>query len=232
MKPAVWSRVTATLAREYGISYKDAKFVYDRMRETGGKPPSLRAVAKLPNRLPKELWNPTPVKAKKTPAESRKQPAKSSAAAKVGKGRAGAKKTAAKLKRPKGLPSNVNLAPPAQVRPPGVPVKVPKRQAAKTEFAQMLKTAGLPVKAILDTAIGEEIDKMPKAKGKKRELVAALKKGFKELAKNGGMENETKDRISDAFQALVGDAKLDAAFHSILKQMYGKPPVQPNYSRK
>lgn len=65
MNPAHWTRVVKQIRERYGYDRAQAKQVFDKLRETEGRTPSLRMVGRLPDRLPKAL---KPPKAQAPPA--------------------------------------------------------------------------------------------------------------------------------------------------------------------
>lgn len=200
--PAHWTRVTAQIAKDYGIGFKDAKYVYDRIRETSGRTPSLRLAAKLPDRLPRELWNPP---AKTVPAVRPKEKKMD-----VGK-----------------LPKGVSLAPKAKPVKPlktGKPRKVPKKQVAKTYFQELLKREGLPVRAIVSTPMGGTLDGYSNSDRKiLRDMVRLMGQGFRQIARSvkGSMFPKTKKNLETLFRVIFGE-NWRSAYQSILRALYGR----------
>lgn len=194
MKPAHWSRVTAKISREYGVSFKDAKFVYDRLKQTSGKTPSLRMAQALPVKLPKALWNP--------PKGETPKPVKPGEV--FGK-----------------LPKGVKLPPPMKPPPPpGKPVKVNPKQTAKGAFQELLKKSGLPVKAIMAIPMGKELQALPDKK-LQRAIVYGLKRGLKSITARGKLGKANRKTLEANFKKAFGQ-DFRSAWQSIMRELYGR----------
>lgn len=190
MKVAVWSRVASAIKQKFGVSWERAKQVYQQIRTKTEKPPSLRLVKALPDRVPKKY---TPTAPHATPPRE---------------------------VRPR-LPPSVKYAPPAEKREPAKPRRVAHNQKhARNYFEQELLKRGLPVRAIADSVVGQDVVQTAETKTIQRNLAAALKRGHDEIKKNGGMSAKTKDRVLELMTDLFGDGDALQAWHGILKRIY------------
>jgi len=243
---AHWTKVVSAIASAYGISFADAKFVYDRMRETSGRTPSLRAVAKLPNQLPDSLWNPipkplpTPLKPFKPqpppqpqPLPKAPKPRKSVSKRAVKTSAKAAAKTAAKAAAKRaGKPRPIielgkgrKLPPPPKPAPPPSPIRLPNKNDARlkprTAFEAQLKKDGLPVTAI---ARRNELGKMIGQLDEKVQIriAKALGRGYKQLENRGYVSGSTIQTIKKLIKKSLGKSLGEIPWNFIFKFLYGK----------
>lgn len=241
---AHWTKVVSAIASAYGISFAVAKFVYDRMRETSGRTPSLRAVAKLPDPLPDYLWNPAPKPSPKPlkppkpqpppqPLPKAPKPRKTAAKAAAKTAAKAAAKTAAKAAAKRaGKPRPIielgkgrKLPPPPKPAPPPSPIRLPNQNDARlkprTAFEAQLKKDGLPVTAIarrneLGKLIGQLDEKV------QTRIAKALGRAYKQLENRGYVSGSTIQTIKKLIKKSLGKSLGEIPWNFIFKFLYGK----------
>jgi hypothetical protein len=243
--PAHWTRVTSYIAGAYSISFGDAKFVYDRLREQLGRAPSLRAAAALPNQLPDSLWGiqpAAPPAAQPAPPEAPAAPpppapvevstrierlarrARSEArAARRGKAKKGGK-GAPRQGAFEGDLGKFAPPPPAPVEL-GVAQRVDGRIRPKTAWESTLAKYGLPIKTIARdrSEAGRKLTAAIAAQpgAYQDRLGRALGRAYKQVSERGRVSPATISTVRKLFKQLGATVGL-IPWGFILKGLYGR----------
>jgi len=196
MKTAHWTKVTKALSAKYKMSWTDAKQAYRNLKQTAPRKPSLRLVAELPVSIPRNLKG----------SRTKQAPAMKATRA------ANQKQTVFPL------PPNVVLAP--KLEKP-TPAPVPTRQGARNKFEKALKNAGLPVAAIARSETGKLIVDQWRNPELQQKLVKLMAQGYKQIARNGAMREQTIFRVEKVLQAM-GVPVNSLMWNNTLKQLYGQ----------
>lgn len=218
--PSHWTKVVSSIAQLYGVSFADAKFVYDRMREVNGRTPSLRAVAKLPNQLPLELWNPPPKPVTPpSPPKQPKQPKTKQTAAKV------AAKVAAKAALKRVPPRGIKLPPPPKPPPPPSEArplgKLDGKVKPRNAFEKQLQKDKLPLRAISrKNAIGKLIGELPDKI--QIRIAKALGRGYRQIENRGYVSITTITGLKKLVKKYLGKSLGEIPWNFIFKFLYGK----------
>jgi len=222
VKPAIWSKVASAIKSKYGLTWEQSREVYKKLKSTAPRQPSLRMVAGLPDKLPKNLKgarvkNPakrakvqnTPVPEKQTKAKYTKPPKLEKAEIEYYR----------KLSTPEKPPVKIELAPPPVSLGPAI---VPKRQGARNQFEEILKNAGLPVAAIARNETGKVIASKWRDKDGQEKLVKLLKQTFAQIKRDGAMKPQTKERLAVQLEKMLGVKRSNVIWNNIMRQLYGK----------
>lgn len=209
MKTAHWSTVTKAIATRYGVSWREAKTVWDKLREDKERKPSLRMVKALPKELPKKLKPVKPPVSKNPAKETRKERNRREVEQIAGK--AGAK-----------------LAPPPKERPEVLAEPVPARQRGRNRFEKMLGEYGLPIAAIARGGAGKEIVDLWRRPALQDKIVRTLAEAYKQVSRKTLLKRKVEERTKDKFEKLmleVTGGNMERArilWHAILKSIYGR----------
>jgi hypothetical protein len=249
--PAHWTRVTSYIAGAYSISFGDAKFVYDRLREQLGRAPSLRAAAALPNQLPDSLWGvkpaappaapapPQPPAAPPQPPAAPPPPAPVEVSTRIerlarrARSEARAARRGKAKKGGKGAPRQGAFEgdlgkfappPPAPIEV-GVAQRVDGRIRPKTAWESTLAKYGLPIKTIARdrSEAGRKLTAAIAAQPSayQERLGRALGRAYKQVSEGGRVSPATISTVRKLIKQLGGSVGL-IPWGFILKGLYGR----------
>lgn len=248
MKTAHWSTVTKSIADRYGVGWKEAKRVYDKLRADADRKPSLRMVRALPADLPKPLKRaakaapkPAPVAPKPlppakparkpTPAPQRPRraskpeppPPPPPPTKAERRKQARADKASRDKREVEKIIAGVG-AKPAPARKElqrGVQAEIKGSQRTRNRFERLLAARGLPV-TISRQMVGKDITKLWRDSKTQTRIANALEKAYNEIGARGRVSKKTKDRFETLMSKVAKNQGMTLIlWHAILKRLYG-----------
>lgn len=242
MKTAVWSRVTSEIARRTGESYKDSKRIYDKLKTTSGRAPSLRMVARADLSLPPPPKPPRRQRetseargarilresleaAQKRAIEKRRESIKAERADRATRPPARQKPAPAPPPPPPPATATlprVQLAPTIKPRERGAPVAVKERQRKpRNRFERLLSERGLPL-GITKHLIARDLSAQWRDVEGQTKVANLMGRAFGQISRQGFVSPKTKDKLADALQAMLPNWNLGAIMQRIVGAMYAK----------
>lgn len=251
MKIASWSRVTSEIAKRTGHSFKESKRIYDKLKTSSGRPPSLRSLQTADLKLPRKPRDSSRAAGLKLIQAALRKPATVSDATvkrmvralpAPAKRVAGLKIVLPKSPRQRAPPTVVPAKSQTEYTKRGMPlaaitgsretklapaaeqarpVRVPKRQSARNQFERILRERGLPVSLARQT-VGKEVVRDWRNERMQIKIADELQKGYKQIAKRGYMSKQTISRIGKWLLEMVPGADIGSIRYQFLRHLYGK----------